>query len=264
MPIHHPKKSLVAAVAALTILSGCGTSTTQPNTSAVTQDVADDLALQTSLHLRTIGVEVDAATTAMTGAPSPVQGTAMTRAAFDTTFVLNGITFEISRTFFGPGGELLQGYGPTAVRMVWTSRAYGSVMTARDTATIGHSGQLDVDGIHATRDTLTFVGLSLDTLTNTFRSFDGTRTRYVHATSNLVYQDVRLLKNRTLNPWPLSGTATYDLIVDRLRSNDVNDVESHLVARVVVTFNGTSMPDVVVSGRFHYKLNLLTGAVVRV
>jgi len=42
----------------------------------------------------------------------------------------------------------------------------------------------------------------------------------------------RLLKDRALNPWPLSGTATYDLIVDRLRSHEVNDVETHLEARV--------------------------------
>ena len=262
---NHP--ALIAGLVAVALFaSSCGDMTkrtTGPGTN-LTQDTADDVALQVGLNLQSTGLEVEAAATSVAGS-APVQGTAATQAqVFDTTFARNGITFEITRTFYGPLGEELPGYGPTAVRMVWTSRAYGTIETTRDTATIGHSGSLDVHGIQATKDTLTFAGLALDTLTNHFMSFDNTRERFMHAVSSLEYADVLLLKARDVNPWPLSGTATYDLVADRLRSNDLNDVETHLTAHVVVTFNGTSTPDIVVSGSFHYRFNLITGQLIRV
>ena len=52
--------------------------------------------------------------------------------------------------------------------------------------------------------------------------------------------------------------------LDRLRSNQAGDVESHVNAAVNVTFNGTTLADVVVNGSYHYKWNLLNGQVTRV
>ncbi len=49
-----------------------------------------------------------------------------------------------------------------------------------------------------------------------------------------------------------------------LRSNDRADVEAHLNATVVVTFNGTSQPEIVVNGVWHYRWNPGTGIVTRV
>jgi hypothetical protein len=255
---------LAMAVGAMVVASGCArtSSSTSPN-GVSAQESADDFALQVATNLRSTGLEIGVATDVAVSLPCTVARTSVSRAQFDTTFESNGITFEVTRTFFGPTGNELPQYGPTAVRMVWTSRAYGTLSSETDTATVGHSGSLDVRGIEAARDTLDFDGLALDTLVNHFQSLDGSRERFFHATSALIYANVAMLKNRAVNPWPLSGTATYDLSADRLRSNNVTDVEAHLTAHVVVTFNGTDSPDVVVNGTYHYTINLLTGQVLR-
>ena len=61
----------------------------------------------------------------------------------------------------------------------------------------------------------------------------------------------------------VSGTATWVMHVDRLRSGDRGDISSTFDAVVVVTFNGTRNPDVTVNGSFHYTIDLATGAVTR-
>ncbi|HET7224398.1 MAG TPA: hypothetical protein VFK69_01695 [Candidatus Eisenbacteria bacterium] len=251
---------LGALAAALAMLAGCGKGTST-NPTILSQDQADDAALQVAAGLHVVGTDVSASGSAyVTGAPQA----GLQQAQFDTVFVNNGITFEITRTFFDAAGDSLSGYGPTAVRLLWTSRAFGTFSTDRDTATVGHDAALDVRNIEAGKDTLDFAGFSNDSLQNVFRSYDGTRTRYAHVVSNATWADVMLLKNRTLDPWPLSGTMVWTLSIDRLRSNNVGDVASHFNATVTVTFNGTADPDITVNGVWRYKLDLITGAIVRV
>ena len=75
---------------------------------------------------------------------------------------------------------------------------------------------------------------------------------------------VRRLKNAgPTNGWPLSGTVTYVVSADRLRSNNRADVEAHFDATVVVTFDGTSQPLIVVNGAWRYRWNMVTGAITR-
>ena len=50
---------------------------------------------------------------------------------------------------------------------------------------------------------------------------------------------------------------------DRLRSTSRADVEVHIDATVVVTFNGTSQPEIVVNGTWRYRWNMVTGVVIR-
>jgi hypothetical protein len=181
-------------------------------------------------------------------------------ALWDTTVTEGGLTYTISENFYDAQNQLLTGYGPDAVKLVWTSAVTGAIETLRDTATVAHHAVLQLTGIQPADTAVTFQGTALDTLRNTFRSYDGTRTRYFLWKSGLTGTNIVWGKG---HPWPWSGTLTYVVRADRMRSNEGVDVEAHLSATVVVTFNGTSQPDVVVDGTWHYKWNMDTGEVVR-
>jgi hypothetical protein len=150
------------------------------------------------------------------------------------------------------------------VRLTWTSRAYGTVEGPRDTATVGHAAVLDVHGIQSTEDTLRFDGGSQDTLLNSFRSWDGGHVRHFYWTGLTTVGAVRILKSSyQQGGWPVSGSVTFVISADRLRSNDRADVEAHLDATVVVTFNGTSQPLIVVNGTYRYRWNMQTDVITR-
>ncbi len=186
------------------------------------------------------------------------------RAVWDTSFTWNGITYEASRTFYDALDNELPGYGPLAVRMRWTSRAYGTYQGPRDTASVGHAATLDLRGLQAGQDTVRLDGVCRDTLQNTFRSLDGLRVRYFFWTSGMTVEAVRILKSTlSAGGWPISGTVTYLVSADRLRSRDQTDVEVRFEATVVVTFNGTSEPEIVVNGTYRYRWNMQTGQVTR-
>src|SRR5438105_443766 len=87
----------------------------------------------------------------------------------------------------------------------------------------------------AIADTFLVNGASDDTLLNRFRSYDGTRTRYFHWVSSLAIANVEIPRGGN---YPVSGTVTFTVTADRLRSNSVSDIESHWNATVVITFNG--------------------------
>lgn len=224
------------------------------------QDAADDVALQAvaSLELTATDINLSVATV-------PQGATRPTRAQWDTTFTQGGLTFVATRNFFDSGDYLLPDYGPTAVKMTWTSHISGTVEFPRDTAIVEHRATIDVHGIQPAQDTLHFDGGVFDTLTNRFRSYDGTRTRYGHWASFFGIDDVRLLKSAIAAGlgFPIAGRATFTVSLDRLRSSDVADIESHVDATVVVTFNGTTLADVLVNGAYRYKWNLVNGQVTR-
>lgn len=258
----HVRAALV--LLALPLIAGCGNKVTAPS-SGMTSTTADDIAVQTVASLGIMGGDVQFAVS--TTPPASAARTRRARPAlalWDTTFVYGGITYEATRDFYDELDNLLPSYGPTAVRLHWTSRAYGTYEGPRDTASVGHTGVLDVRGIQAGQDTVQFDGACHDTLLSTFRSLDGTRTRYFLWISSSTLDRVRHLKS-TLGSVsaPLSGTATFTVSADRLRSNDRADVEAHFDAHVVVLFNGTMQPVIVVDGAFTYHWNMVTGMITR-
>ena len=185
-------------------------------------------------------------------------------ASAETTFSVGSITYTVTRTFYDSGGNELADYGPTATKLRITATANGSISTAYWDASVGRAGILDVTGIESSSDTLQFDGAGNDTLQCHFLSMDGTHERYFYALGGRSLEAVRLLKDRNANPYPLSGKARWAWAVDRLRTNNREDVEFHLTALVVVTFNGTADPEIVVDGTYHYHVNLNTGAITRV
>jgi hypothetical protein len=274
-------------------LGACSNAPTTPN--AMTQQAADDIAVQAAGSLTAssggLMLELDAGAGSVPtngalrlhpGDPvvrtrrelirndtsfrlSPGGPTLHTSAASaETTFSVGSITYTVTRTFYDSGGNELPNYGSTATKLRITATANGSISTAYWDASVGRAGILDVTGIESSSDTLQFDGAGNDTLQCHFLSMDGTHERYFYALGGRSLEAVRALKDRNLNPYPLSGKARWAWAVDRLRSNNREDVEVHLTALVVVTFNGTANPEIVVDGTYHYHVNLNTGAITRV
>ena len=246
------------------LATGCGNKVSAPG-STFTQQTADDIAVQAAASLTVVGGNVQLAMGSTPSAPpAGAREASPMRAAWDTTVTWNGLTYEASRTFYDALGNELAGYGPLAVRMRWTSRAYGTYQGVRDTASVGHAATLDFRGIEIAQDTVTINGVCRDTLQNTFRSLDGAFVRYFLWMGSSAVDDVRILKSTSSSGgWPISGSVSYAVSVDRLRSNTLGDVEVHYEVVVVVTFNGTNEPELVVNGTYRYRWNMETGQVTR-
>ena len=262
--------ALAAGLVALaTVVAGCGDDS--PTAPGVTQTAADDIAVQVAQTMAAGNGGTVTELFAMAAAvPAATAGGSLLRGAFgtaaaaaETTFTAGNVTYSFAWAFYDAEGAELPEYGPAAVRMRVTSRAAGGIVTPRFEATLGHAGLTDVTGVAPAADTLEFDGAADDTVQTRFTSLDGLRDRYCFWLAHLAHADVRLLKDREVNPWPLSGTATWAVHAERLRSNDRADVEAAYDALVVVTFNGTQYPEVTVDGAFRYRMNLNSGEIVR-
>jgi hypothetical protein len=183
-------------------------------------------------------------------------------AAAETTFSVGGVDWTLNRRYFDSLGVEHPTLSPLVTRMTVDARATGTIDNPPAfQATLAHSGSHVVDGLESAQDTLRFGGSTRDTVQSQFQI--GARTAYAYSVGRRTYGGVRLLKDRSTNPWPLSGTANDTIAVDRLRTNDRNDVISHLDATVVIVFNGTQFADLTVNGTFRYRLDLRTGATNR-
>jgi len=261
------RRMAVLLAATSLVTSGCGNDSNpaSPQPQVMSQESADDVVLQTTFTLQFVGGDLEPILESQPLAAESPSRVRPARALFDTTYAWNGLTYEATRTYYDALDMALPAYGPTAVRVHWTSRASGTVMGERDTATVGRNAALDLRGIQAGQDTLRLDGTAQDTLLSRFRSFDGTRTRYFYWTSGLTIANVRNLKSTLQTGFrPLSGTVTLVVSADRLRSNNRTDVETHLNVTVVITFNGSQQAEVVVDGRYRYLWDLDTQNVTRV
>lgn len=255
--------SLVLALAAGLALAGCGKdSPTQP--SATAQQDADDAAFMVGLSLAQ-DVAGDPATQGAPGATSqPPLATRAQAATTDTTFTAGFVTWTLGRTFYNAAGTEQASYNPlTTTRMDVTARGTGHVATPSDTASFGSAAALTVRGLAAAQDTLVSDGARHDTLLTSFWAPVRQARVHTYVEGAEALANVRQLKPVDQNPWPLSGTATWTLAVDRLATGDRGSVERHFASTVVVTFNGTRYVGVTVDGAFHYTLDLKTGQIVR-
>lgn len=258
----RPLVAVVLLLGLALLVSGCGEGTRNTAPSPITQDTADDVAINTVAALGILGGDVEGSISASSGL-SPQFGPARVRSVqTDTTFVRDSITFHVQRTFYDALNQPLPAFGPTAARLVWVSDASGHFTGPRDTASVGHHAALTVtgNGLLAVADTLILNGASNDTLTNAFRSYDGNTTRFFHWVSALVIADVQWAKGA---PYPASGTLTFTATADRIRSRNDNTIESHHTVTVVITFDGTIIANVLVNGTYAYHWNILTGVVTR-
>ncbi len=261
-PVPRHRLLVTGLVATALAAAGCGSSTS-PTSPTLTQDSADDAAIQSVLALGAVGGSLSAATSSAGGVAQARPLARPAAAQWDTAFTWGTVAFAASREFFDAQGNLLPGFDSTAVRMVWTARASGAIETARDTALVGHADSLDVRGIQKTQDTLLVNGAGRDTILNKFLSFDGTQTRYSYWRSALALQGITGLKSAPPGSWPIAGTVAFDGLAARLRSYSALDIASEATVHVVITFNGSNPPSIVVNGTWHYLWYPATGQIVR-
>lgn len=264
----HRFRTPLAALACAGVLFLAGCSGDNPvNPSGFTQTDADDIAAQAGMAAAAGVVPNMNAAGGVSGGSAAARFTpqrAGSAAQAETTFTIGAVTYTLGVTFYDADGNVLAGYDPTtAHRMLVTTRATGSVSGQQFEASLEHAGSLDVTGLEASLDTLLFNGACADSVDASFTSLDQQRTRYFLWRSGATLTNTALLKNRQVNPYPLSGTLSYVVHAVRYRSNQFAEVEKTWDATVTIEFDGTATPELTVNGVFHYRLNLLTGAVSR-
>jgi hypothetical protein len=163
--------------------------------------------------------------------------------------------------FDAAGNEQARFDSATTARMRALVRARGNLDAAGFHAAFGTARELDVTGLLPAETTIEIDGATDDTSRCSLASDDGTQLRRYDVVSDGRLVDVRQLKDETVNPYPLSGRAEWQVTAEALAVDGENRVEVRYQARVVITFNGTAHPTVVIDGTYRYRLNLDTGAI---
>jgi hypothetical protein len=265
---HYRVAALPLTLIALTLgLTGCGRDAT-PNapasSSAVTRQAADDLARHFAGTLSQGGVPLDRVGATSLGAIarggafalSPAKGLRLTDEI--------GFSWSLSVTFMDATGAEQTTYDPeTTARMSVVARARGHLSSAEHNASLGIYRALQVDGLLPTETTLELDGSAADTADCSFEARDGSASREYHLLASGALADVRQYKDESVNPYPLSGTASWQVQVDA-RAEDAQGVHTaHYDATVRVTFNGTRYPTIEVDEHHTYTFDLVTGEVRR-
>jgi hypothetical protein len=261
----RPITFLAVSIAVL-LGAGCGSSPTAPN--PVNQQVADDVATQMAASIGgnagSVSLEMKLFGSAVPSGPVPSRpGFRATATTTDTVITVGSVTYSISWSFYDADGVALDGWSPAAVRLAWNSRATGDISTLRWNASLRRTSAFDVNGIQAGQDTLVVGGTVRDSIQSQFTSLDSARTAYLYTLGALTLDHVAALKDTTVNPYPLSGTLNWSVHVERLRSNQLGDVQASYDAEATIEFNGTRYPHITVARVYHYIMDLETGWVVR-
>jgi hypothetical protein len=251
---------------AASFLAGCGKTSDVTGVGAVTQQTADDIAVEVGEAASAEGgglmIEIEGARSTL---PHSIEPAGIESAvARDTTLARGPFTLSLERAFFDVDDNALQPWDPTAVRAVVHTWLRGTVTSVRYRATRSRAGTLGVRGLAPAVDTLVFEGSASDTTEARYTSLDGSRTTDVRVLATRTLAGVRALEDRGVHPWPLGGTATWNLSVEKFANTPRGGIEARIEAVVVVAFDGTPSATAAVNGRFRYRLNLQTGDAVRI
>jgi hypothetical protein len=262
--------SCIPALLAVLVItaSGCGkdaapTASSKP-ASELTPQASDDIARTFAASLaKDGGVPIDrvGGTTINAIAEGRARGI---RAGMENTADEGEFSFSFRIRFFDRHGVEQPAYDPqTTARMSVEARAHGRVVTAEQRAEVGVARWLDVGGLLPSEVALEIDGASHDTADCEFAARDGSAERRYHLLAGGVLTDVLKLKDERVNPYPLSGTARWDVEADAFVRDASGTSQARYEATVIVTFNGTKHPTIEVNKRWRYRMDLETGEVVR-
>jgi len=255
---------------ALLVLSigsaSCSKDTTPnaPRSSQVSRQAADDIAVYFGATLSQDGVPLSrvGATNLQTIARGGAFALAPSKLHRLTDEV--GFSWSFTVTFFDAAGAEQATYDPgTTARMGVVARARGRVSTAEQQASIGIHRALEVNGLLPTEATLEIDGSSADTADCAFEAGDGSASREYHLLSSGALTDVRQSKDEINFPYPLSGTARWEVAIDARVEDAEGTRTAHYDATVLVTFNGTRFPTIEVDEHYTYTVDLDTGEIRR-
>jgi hypothetical protein len=265
-----PSLLVSTSLAVALVATGCGRSTspsapTSGTTSELTQQAADDIARQFSSSLaRQGGIPIDRVGATSLTSVATGQAAELRRSGAARIHDEGGFSWWFSITFFDAAGSEQSFYDPaTTARARVHARARGHLITAEHQAAVGVERLLDVQGLLPTETTLEIDGAAHDTADCSFEALDGSAEREYHLLAAGALVDVRQLKDSSVNPYPLSGKARWDVAVDALERDDHGTREAHLDVTVTITFNGTRHPTIEIDSRYRYSGDLETGEVHR-
>ncbi len=275
-------RSLVCAAFLLTtlvFLGGCGSDPKPPVTQIpiLTQEEADDIAQQMGVMIAAnLGgwmSEINSTADAIPGVTPPalsLRGPGSAAIERDTTVTTGGMTYQMNFQYRLGSGDVVAVWDTGAVEVAVLSDGNGTLVAPpRHNGTYQHHNEFEVLGIHAGEDTLTFSGLADDTSLATIENTITHETKFYFA-NNFVDFTFQMLKNRTVNPYPLTGECSITVDTDRQTSLDRNTAVRNLLVDFIIGFDGTVTPLVTIVEDegdprtiFHYRMNLNDGTVVR-
>ncbi len=270
--------ALAALAAFVLVVAGCssgddGPTSPGPGGGEVTQNDADDLALQAVIAIDPWGAMIESS--GGLSAPgaidvSPRGGRFRLDSTLgdipvwhDTTFTLGGLTFTLSRQYYDLFGDPQNDITGTTDSVYASSRVHGSGATGNFEATYGQSGWIGIGGLNPMKDVLHIAGQTSDTLTTHFTALYSDVERFCESRATTTLSGVAWSKPESGPTYPSTGTATVALAFTRFTDGSHGTVEKSVNATIVITFNGTATPHVVVNGTWHYEWNLDTGSLVR-
>ena len=265
--------TLSAGLVLVIAASGCGqraapaAPSPSPTNHSMSQQAADDIAAQfaatmsrqSGAPLTRLGAN-DLAAIARGRVSPPLLG----HSGVSTTQDEASLTWSLTLTFYDATGAVQPTYDPvTTARMVAHAKVRGSLATAERQSFIGSDRLLDIQGLLPLETTLQIDGTARDTADCSFAASDGSATRSYHLLGSGDLTDIRKLKDESVNPYPLSGTARWAIVADAVSQDANGRSEAHYQATVLITFNGTRYPTIEVSETFRYRMDLETGQVQR-
>ena len=269
MQVRRFSLPLLASLALGLAGAGCSTdSTTNPTTSFTQQD-ADDAAVQASIALANLGAVIGGA--ALDGGSSASTGSTLRLQSrhpglgvrTDTTWTEGALVVTLSRRWFSLAGIEQDTPDETTDSVRVTSRIAGSDSTERYAVTVGHAGASSIGGLNPARDELWIDIVQADTLVSRFEALHRPVTRWFEGRTTTIANDVRWIKPTTVPTYPASGTLVMTLAAVAYRDGARIDVEKSWNALIVVRFNGTRYPNVVINGSWHYVWDVETGLIIR-
>ena len=233
-----------------------------PAASAVTPQVAEDLAQHAAGMLARGGVPLDRVAGQNLSEVARNVGREPSRLGTQQVVDGGGFSWSFSVSWFDVDDQPQTDYvhGSTARARI-EARARGSVTTGRHRASVGIARELEVGGLLPESVVTVVNGAAHDTASCDFESRDGARARSYDLLGAGSLQAVRAMKDPSANPYPLSGMLTWNVVADALERDERGERTAHYEARVVVTFNGTRHPIIEVEKKWRYSLDLETGAI---
>jgi len=258
---------VLPGVFVVVIATGCGHHAAP--TASVPQDtrppsqVARDLAQNLSTTLsRDHGVPIDQVGTTRLEAAAQGRPDAVRALRSATALDERNLSWSWTVVFYDADGheQLMFVPGVTARAMIHAN-VRGSLSSAEHNASVGIERMLDVSGLLPAETELHIDGAAHDTAHCAFEAQDGSAARRYDLLSQGSLEDIRQLKDSSVNPYPLSGVLRWQVAADAFERTGDGEQEAHYDARVVVTFNGTRYPTIEIEEHWRYRMDLQTGEI---
>lgn len=238
--IGRPKAALVAA-AALGLLTGCADETTGPSgvdPQTITEDVAMVAADQTLEEVAVMG---------LVG-----QGLSLARASAAGVPLMGGREVGVSVTFYDAGASEMGTYDPLETARVEIEAEFqGEVSRERWSAEVHRRWNGELTGLEGQETERTWNGTGEAQVARSHHLDDDAEHTYEMESASTI-EDVVLGVPRSEHPWPLAGTITRQVHVE-VQGGPAGDRSTERT--VVITFDGTRHPEMVVNGE-PYEIDL--------